>query len=74
MRQRPGHKPGYLLALILSRAAAGLGGALCGIGLVHLVMADNPWGAPVLAGGLVLLLHGIYWGARLSGHDSGGKH
>lgn len=48
-----------LLALVLTRAAAGLGGALAGVGLVHLVLAGNLWGVPVLVVGLWLLWSGI---------------
>jgi hypothetical protein len=54
-----------LLALLLTRAAAGLGGALAGIGLVHIAIAGNPWGIPLLAIGLVMLLQGIRHAARL---------
>jgi hypothetical protein len=54
-----------LLALLLTRAAAGLGGALAGIGLVHIAIAGNPWGIPLLAIGLVMLLQGIRHATRL---------
>lgn len=56
---------GRLLALVLSRAAAGLGGALAGIGIVHVLMAGNLWGLPPLIVGLALLLYGIRQAARL---------
>ncbi len=56
-----------LLALALSRAAAGLGGALAGMGLVHVVMAGNPWGLALMLPGLVLFLVGIRQAARLAG-------
>jgi hypothetical protein len=54
-----------LLALLLTRAAAGLGGALAGIGLVHIAVAGNPWGIPLLVIGLVMLLQGIRRAAQL---------
>lgn len=57
---------GRILALVLSRAAAGLGGALAGMGLVHLVIADNPWGLALLLPGLALFLYGIRRAARLA--------
>ncbi len=66
---RPGGRIGPLLELALTRAAAGLGGALAGIGLVHVAVAGNPWGIPVLAVGLVLLLHGIRRAAQLAAPD-----
>ncbi len=54
-----------LLALLLTRAAAGLGGALAGIGLVHIAVAGTPWGIPLLVVGLVMLLQGIRHATRL---------
>jgi fatty acid desaturase len=57
---------GRIIALVVSRAAAGLGGALAGIGLVHLVIAGNPWGLVLLVVGLGLFLGGIHHAARLS--------
>lgn len=54
-----------LLALLLTRAAAGLGGALAGIGLVHIAVAGNPWGVPLLVIGLAMLVQGIRHAARL---------
>lgn len=54
-----------IVLLLLTRAAAGLGGALAGIGLVHIALAGNPWGIPVLVVGLALLLLGIREAARL---------
>jgi len=73
VRQRPGQTPGHLFALILTRAAAGLGGGLAGIGLVHIVVAGNPWGTPVLVVGLALLLHGIRKAAQLSERETDGE-
>ncbi len=55
-----------MLALALTRAAAGLGGALAGMGLVHVVSTGNPWGIVLLAGGLALLLYGVRHAARLA--------
>lgn len=55
-----------LVALVLTRAAAGLGGALGGIGLVHLVFTANPWAIPVLVGGVALMLYGIREAARMA--------
>lgn len=54
------------IALVLSRAAAGLGGSLAGMGFVHLVVAGNPWGIALLLPGLALLLLGIRQAARLA--------
>lgn len=55
-----------LIALALTRAAAGFGGALAGMGLVHIVSTGNPWGIGLLAGGLGLLLYGVRHAARLA--------
>jgi hypothetical protein len=63
----PEDGPLRTVALVLSRAAAGLGGALAGMGLVHLVVAGNPWGLALLLPGLALLLGGIHYAARQSG-------
>lgn len=62
----PVTEAGRIVALVLTRAAAGLGGALGGIGLVHLVFTGNPWGVPVLVGGVALMLYGIRQAARLA--------
>lgn len=59
---------GRIVALVLSRAAAGLGGALAGMGLVHLVIAGNLWGLALLLPGLALFLMGIRQAARLAGN------
>ncbi|MFB9068069.1 hypothetical protein [Pseudofulvimonas gallinarii] len=69
MRRPEPSGPGLrrVLALVLSRAAAGLGGALAGMGLVHLVLAGNPWGLALMVPGLLLFLVGIRQAARLSG-------
>lgn len=67
---QPDGRPGPLLALLLTRVASGLGGALAGIGLVHVVVAGNPWGIPVLAVGLMMALHGIRRAAQLADRQS----
>lgn len=71
MQRRGPSEPGTarIIALVLSRAAAGLGGALGGMGLVHLVIAGNPWGLALLLPGLALFLFGIRQAARLAGPD-----
>lgn len=53
-----------LIMLALTRAAAGFGGAVAGMGLVHVVKTGNPWGILLLAGGLALLI----WGVRRAAH------
>lgn len=64
-------EPGRLIALVLTRAAAGLGGALGGIGLVHLIYTANPWAIPVLLVGIALLLWGVRTAARMARRDRG---
>jgi len=55
-----------VIALLLSRVAAGLGGFMAGTGLVHGVVAGNPWGFVISAVGAALLIHAIRQAARLS--------
>lgn len=69
MRQGPSPGARRIVARVLSRAAAGLGGALAGMGLVHLVIAANPWGLALLLPGLALFLGGVHHAARLAGPD-----
>ena len=59
-----------LVALALTRAAAGFGGALAGMGLVHIVSTGNPWGIVLLGCGLALLLAGVRHAARLAGQGT----
>lgn len=56
-----------LAALLLTRVAAGLGGFIAGTGLVHALLAGNPYGVVLLIAGLALLLYGVRQAAKLSG-------
>ncbi len=59
--------------LALTRAAAGFGGAVAGMGLVHVVTTGNPWGILLLAGGLALLIWGVRRAADLAVAGAGNE-
>lgn len=63
-----------MIALLLSRVAAGFGGFMAGTGLVHGVAAGNPWGFVIGIAGAALLVYGIRQAARLAhGHQRSGR-
>ena len=68
-RLRYGSVSGRLIALLLTRVAAGLGGFIAGTGVVHALLAGNSYGIILLIGGLALLLYGVRQAARLSGKN-----
>lgn len=72
-RRRPDRTPaapsavsGRLVALLLTRVAAGLGGFIAGTGFVHAVVAGNPYGLLLVVGGLALMFYGVRQAAKLS--------
>jgi amino acid transporter len=58
-----------VIALLLSRVAAGFGGFMAGTGLVHGVVAANPWGFVIGIAGVALLIYGIRQAAHLAGES-----
>lgn len=56
-----------MIALLLSRIAAGVGGFMAGTGVVHGLGTGNPWGFVIGVAGVALLVHGVRQAARLSG-------
>lgn len=57
---------GRIVALLLTRVAAGFGGFMAGTGLIHGIVAGNPWGFAIMAFGLAMLVYGIGQAARLA--------
>ena len=58
-----------MIALLLSRVAAGFGGFMAGTGLVHGVVAVNPLGFVIGIAGVALLIYGIRQAAPLAGES-----
>jgi hypothetical protein len=62
---------GRVVALLLTRIAAGFGGFMAGTGLIHGIVAGNPWGFALMAFGLAMLVYGIRQAARLASDTDG---